>query len=147
MRMIDTALESPNVLLLDDKILDTSGVPYVFVIFHLQLTMKCFIQEFDWKNVIFGYHAYQYGTQNYSSRKVWYLGFPTPWLQSLQIYWIKAYKALNISDLINVIGHSKMWTFRWKYSKFTTTHKRIQTFEKCIGDGIGKLRYHTFLDE
>ena len=78
MRMIDTALESLDFLLLDDKILGTTGVPYVFVIFHLWLRVKCFIQQFDWKNVIFGYHAYQYGTQNYSSRKVRYLGFPTP---------------------------------------------------------------------
>ena len=70
MRMIDTALESSDVLLLDDKILGTTGVPYVFVIFHLWLRVKCFIQQFDLMNVIFGYHAYQYGTQNYSSGKV-----------------------------------------------------------------------------
>ena len=37
--------------------------------------------------------------------------------------------------------------FSMKYSNFTTTHKRIQTFEKCIGHGVGEPRYHTFLDE
>ena len=89
MRMIDTALESLDVLLLDDKILGTTGVPYVFVIFHLWLRVKCFIQQFDWKNVIFGYHAYQYGTQNYSSRKVWYLGFPTPCPIHFSNVWIR----------------------------------------------------------
>ena len=48
MRMIDTALESLDVLLLDDKILGTTGVPYVFsVIFYLWLRVKCFIQQFD----------------------------------------------------------------------------------------------------
>ena len=47
MRVIDTALESSDVLLLDDKILGTTGVPYVFVIFHLWLRVKCFIQQFD----------------------------------------------------------------------------------------------------
>ena len=47
MRMIDTALESLDVLLLDDKILGTTGVPYVFAIFDLWLRVKCFIQQFD----------------------------------------------------------------------------------------------------
>ena len=47
MRMIDTALESLNVLFFDDKILGTTGVPYVFVIFHLWHRVKCFIQQFD----------------------------------------------------------------------------------------------------
>ena len=47
MRMIDTALESLDVLLLDDNILGTTGVPYVFVIFYLWLRVKCFIQQFD----------------------------------------------------------------------------------------------------
>ena len=89
MRMIDTALESLDVLLLDDKILDTTGVPYVFVIFHLWLRMKYFIQKFDWKNVIFGHHAYQYRTQNYSSKKVWYLGFPTPCPIHFSNVWIR----------------------------------------------------------
>ena len=60
------------------KFLGATGVPHIFVIFHLWVRVKCFIQQFDWMNVIFGYHAYQYGTQNYSSRKVCYLGFPTP---------------------------------------------------------------------
>ena len=89
MRMIDTASESLDVLLLDDKILGTTGVPYVFVIFHLWLRVKCFIQQFDWMNVIFGYHAYQYGTQNYSSEKVWYLSFPTPCPIHFSNVWIR----------------------------------------------------------
>ena len=46
--MIDTALESSDVLLLDDKILGTAGVPYVFVIFYLWLSQnEFFIQQFD----------------------------------------------------------------------------------------------------
>ena len=47
MRMIDTALESLDVLLFDDKILRTTGVPYIFEIFHLWVRVKCFIQQFD----------------------------------------------------------------------------------------------------
>eukprot|EP00493_Phyllostaurus_siculus_P020622 UN20947 len=47
MRMIDTALESLDVLFFDDKILGTTGVPYVFVIFHLWVRVKCLIQQFD----------------------------------------------------------------------------------------------------
>ena len=47
MRMIDTALESLDVLFFDDKILGTAGVPCVFVIFHLCVKVKCFIQKFD----------------------------------------------------------------------------------------------------
>ena len=47
MRMIDTALESLDVLFFDDKILGTTGVPHVFVIFHLWVRVKCFIQQFD----------------------------------------------------------------------------------------------------
>ena len=47
MRTIDTAFESLDVLLLDDRILGTTGVPHVFVIFHLWLRVKCFIQQFD----------------------------------------------------------------------------------------------------
>ena len=30
--------------------------------------------------------------------------------------------------------------FDEKYSNFTTTHKRIQISEKCIGHGVGKPR-------
>ena len=56
-------LESLDYFFFDDKILGTIGVPYTFVIFHLWVRVKCFIQKFDWMNVIFGYHAYQYGTQ------------------------------------------------------------------------------------
>ena len=44
MRMIDTALESLDVLFFDDKILDTTGVPYVFVIFYLWVKVNCLIQ-------------------------------------------------------------------------------------------------------
>ena len=47
MGMIDTALDILDVLLLDDKILGTTGVPYVFVIFDLWLKVNCFIQQFD----------------------------------------------------------------------------------------------------
>jgi len=47
MRMIDTALESLDVLFFDDKILGTTEVPHVFVIFHLWVRVKCFIQQFD----------------------------------------------------------------------------------------------------
>ena len=47
MRMIDTALESLNVLFFADKILGTTGVPHVFVIFHLWARVKCFIQQLD----------------------------------------------------------------------------------------------------
>ena len=47
MRMIDTALESLDVLFFDDKILGTTGVPCNFVIFHLLVRVKCFIQKFD----------------------------------------------------------------------------------------------------
>ena len=47
MMMIDTALESLNVLFFDDKILGTTGVPYVFEIFHLWVRVKCFIKKFD----------------------------------------------------------------------------------------------------
>ena len=47
MRMIDTALESLDVLNFDDKILGTTGVPYIVVIFHLWVRVKCFIQKFD----------------------------------------------------------------------------------------------------
>ena len=74
----DMALESLDVLFFADRILGTTGVPYAFLIFHLWVRVKCFIEKFDWMNVIFGYHAYQYGTQNYLSGKVWYLSFPTP---------------------------------------------------------------------
>ena len=56
MRMIDTALESLDVLFFDDKILSTTGIPCVFVI-HLWVRVKCFIQQFDCMNVMFGYHA------------------------------------------------------------------------------------------
>ena len=45
MRMIDTALESLDVLFFDDKILGTTGVPYIFVIFHLWVRVKFFIQK------------------------------------------------------------------------------------------------------
>ena len=47
MRMIDTALESLDVLFFDDKILGTTGVPYAFVIFYLWPRVQCFIQQFD----------------------------------------------------------------------------------------------------
>ena len=47
MRMIDTALETLDVLFLDDTILGTTRVPYIFVIFHLWVRVKYFIQEFD----------------------------------------------------------------------------------------------------
>ena len=47
MRIIDTALESLDVLFFDDKILGTTGVPYIFVIFTLWVRVKCFIQKFD----------------------------------------------------------------------------------------------------
>ena len=45
MRMIDAALESSDVLLLDDKILGTTGVPYIFVIFHLWVKVKMFYSK------------------------------------------------------------------------------------------------------
>ena len=47
MKMVDAALESLDVLFFDDKILGTTGVPHVFVIFHLWVRVKCFIQQFD----------------------------------------------------------------------------------------------------
>ena len=47
MRMIDTALESVDVLFFDDKNLGTIEVPCVFVIFYLWVKVKCFIQKFD----------------------------------------------------------------------------------------------------
>ena len=47
MGMIDTALESLDVLFFDDKNLGTTGVPCVFVIFNLWVRVKCFIQQFD----------------------------------------------------------------------------------------------------
>ena len=47
MGMIDTALESLDILFFDHKILGTTGVPCVFVIFHLWLKLECFIQQFD----------------------------------------------------------------------------------------------------
>ena len=47
MRMIDTVLESLDVLFFDDKILGTIGVPHIFVIFHMWVRVKCFIQQFD----------------------------------------------------------------------------------------------------
>ena len=40
--MIDTALESLDVLFFDDKILGTTGVPYIFVIFHLRVGVNMF---------------------------------------------------------------------------------------------------------
>ena len=61
MGMIDTALESLDVLFFDDKILGTTGVQCVFVIFHLWVRVKKIL----FKNSI-GTH----GTQNYSSGKV-----------------------------------------------------------------------------
>ena len=45
MRIIDTALESLDVLLLDDKILGTTGVPYIHVIFHLLVRVKVFYSK------------------------------------------------------------------------------------------------------
>ena len=45
--MIDTALESLDVLFFDDKILGTIGVPCVFVIFHLWVRVNCLIQQFS----------------------------------------------------------------------------------------------------
>ena len=47
MKMIDTALESLDVLFFDDKSLGTTGVPYIFVIFNLWVRVKCFVQKFD----------------------------------------------------------------------------------------------------
>ena len=47
MRMIDTAFESLGVLAFDDKILVTTGVPCVFVIFHLWVRVNCLIQQFS----------------------------------------------------------------------------------------------------
>ena len=47
MGMIDTALESQDVLFFDDKILGTTGVPCVFVIFDLWVRMNCLIQQFS----------------------------------------------------------------------------------------------------
>ena len=60
MRMIDTALESVDVLFFDDKILGTTGVPYIFVTFNLWviIRVKCSIQKFHGMNVIFGYREY-----------------------------------------------------------------------------------------
>ena len=45
MKMIDTALESLDVLFFDDKILGTTGVPYIFVIFHLWVKIKIFYSK------------------------------------------------------------------------------------------------------
>ena len=45
MKMIDTALESLDVLFCDDKILGTTGVPYIFVIFHLWVRVKMFYSK------------------------------------------------------------------------------------------------------
>ena len=45
--MIDTALESLDVLFFDDKILGTTEVPYIFVIFHLWVRVKMFYSNFD----------------------------------------------------------------------------------------------------
>ena len=47
MRMIDTALESLDLLFFADRILGTTGVPYVSVIFHLWVRVNCLIQQFD----------------------------------------------------------------------------------------------------
>ena len=47
MKMIDTALESLDVLFFDDKILGTTGVPYIFVIFHLWVRVNCLIRQFS----------------------------------------------------------------------------------------------------
>ena len=50
MKMIDTALESLDVLFFDDKILGTTGVPYIFVIFHLWVRVKnvLFKNSIEW---------------------------------------------------------------------------------------------------
>ena len=117
MMMIDTTLESLDVLFFDDKILGITGVSCVIVIFHLWLRVKCFIQQFDWMNVIFGYHAYQYGTQNYSSGKVWYLctkthlvyfidnlilpGGKTPFPPGIYIYLFKVQKKRHTSRRVS----------------------------------------------
>ena len=45
MKMIDTALESLDVLFFDDKILGTTGVPYIDVMFHLLVRVNMFIQK------------------------------------------------------------------------------------------------------
>ena len=45
MKMIDTALESLDVLFSDDKILGTTGVPYIFVIFNLWVRVKIFYSK------------------------------------------------------------------------------------------------------
>ena len=45
MKMIDTALESLDVLFFDDKILGTTGVPYIFVIFNLWVRVKIFYSK------------------------------------------------------------------------------------------------------
>ena len=47
MRIINTALESLVVLFFDDKILGTTGVPCVFVIFNLWVRVNCLMQKFD----------------------------------------------------------------------------------------------------
>ena len=47
MGMIDTALESLDVLFFDDKILGTTGVQCVFVIFHLWVRVNCLIEQFS----------------------------------------------------------------------------------------------------
>ena len=41
------ALESLDALFFADRILGTIGVSYVFVIFHLWVRVKCFIQKFN----------------------------------------------------------------------------------------------------
>ena len=137
MRMIDTALESSDVLLLDDKILGTTGVPYVFVIFYLWLRVKCFIQQFDWKNVIFGYHAYQYGTQNYSSKKVWYLGFPTPCPIHFSNVWIRLCVVVKFEYF-----HRKIHIFECPF-----TFIKITNVPSFINFDPIKPKYHTFSDE
>ena len=45
MRIIDMASESLDGLLFDDEILGTSGVAFVFEIFHLWVRVKCLIQN------------------------------------------------------------------------------------------------------
>ena len=72
---------------------------YVFVIFHLWVRLKCFIQKFDWMNVIFGYHAYPYGTQEYSYGKVWYSRFPRPCSMHFSDVWMRLYVVVKFEFL------------------------------------------------
>ena len=128
MRMINTALDSLDVLFFDEKFWILLEYHMFLKYFICGLEWKCFIQQFDWMNVMFGYHAYKYSTQNNSSRKVWYLGFQRRDDNPHRFTGSKLTELGTLVILINVKRNSKMWTFRWKILKLhnnTQTHPNI----------------------